>query len=66
MRIKSSAVVLSDAWFVDAAQNSIRSRIRDYNQANQSQPTPGVLPPPTIRRIPSPRSLCQTIRMTPV
>ena len=45
VRIKSSAVVLSDAWFVDAAQNSIRSRIRDYNQANQSQPTPGVLPP---------------------
>lgn len=45
VRIKSSAVVLSDYSFVDAAQNSIRNRIRDYNQANQSQPTPGVLPP---------------------
>lgn len=45
VRIKSDAVVLSDARYVDAAQNSIRSRLRDYNQANQSQPTPGVLPP---------------------
>lgn len=45
VRIKSSGVVLSDYSFVDSAQNSIRNRIRDYNQANQSQPTPGVLPP---------------------
>lgn len=45
VRIKSSGVVLSDYSFVDAAQNSIRSRLRDYNQASQSQPTPGVLPP---------------------
>lgn len=45
VRIKSSGVVLSDAVFVDSAQNSIRSRLRDYYQANQSQPTPGVLPP---------------------
>lgn len=45
VRVKSDAVVLSDARYVDAAQNSIRSRLRDYNQANQSQPTPGVLPP---------------------
>ena len=54
VRIKSSAVVLSDAWFVDAAQNSIRSRIRDYNQANQSQPTPGVLPPTNNTEDPQP------------
>ena len=47
VRIKSSGVVLSDASFVDAAQNSIRSRLRDYYQASQSQPTPGVLPPTT-------------------
>lgn len=45
VRIKGSGVVLSDYSFVDSAQNSIRNRIRDYNQANQSQPTPGVLPP---------------------
>lgn len=45
VRIKSSGVVLSDYSFVESAQNSIRNRIRDYNQANQSQPTPGVLPP---------------------
>lgn len=45
VRIKGSSVVLTDYSFVDAAQNSIRNRIRDYNQANQSQPTPGVLPP---------------------
>ena len=45
VRIKSSGVVLSDYSFVDSAQNSIRNRIRDYNQVNQSQPTPGVLPP---------------------
>lgn len=45
VRIKSSGVVLSDYSFVDSAQNSIRNCIRDYNQANQSQPTPGVLPP---------------------
>lgn len=45
VRIKRSGVVLSDYSFVDSAQNSIRNRIRDYNQANQSQPTPGVLPP---------------------
>ena len=45
VRIKTSAVVLSDSNFVDAAQNSIRNRLRDYYQANQSQPTPGVLPP---------------------
>ena len=54
VRIKSSAVVLSDAWFVDAAQNSIRSRIRDYNQASQSQPTPGVLPPTNNTEDPQP------------
>lgn len=47
VRIKSAAVVLSDARYVDAAQNSIRSRLRDYYQASQSQPTPGVLPPTT-------------------
>lgn len=45
VRIKGSGVVLSDYSFVDSAQNSIRNRIRDYNQANQSQPIPGVLPP---------------------
>lgn len=45
VRIKGSGVVLSDYSFVDSAKNSIRNRIRDYNQANQSQPTPGVLPP---------------------
>lgn len=45
VRIKNSAVVLSDYSFVDAAQNSIRNRLRDYYQANQSQLTPGVLPP---------------------
>ena len=45
VRIKNSAVVLSDDSFVDAAQNSIRSRLRDYYQANQSQLAPGVLPP---------------------
>lgn len=45
VRIKSDAVVLSDTRYVDAAQNSIRSRLRDYYQANQSQLTPGVLPP---------------------
>lgn len=45
VRIKSDAVALSDYRFVDAAQNSIRNRLRDYYQANQSQPTPGVLPP---------------------
>lgn len=45
VRVKSSAVVLSDARYVDAAQNSIRSRLRDYYQANQGQLTPGVLPP---------------------
>lgn len=47
VRIKNSAVILSDYSFVDAAQNSIRNRLRDYYQANQSQPTPGVLPPTT-------------------
>ncbi len=47
VRIKSSAVVLSDARYVDAAQNSIRSRLRDYYQDSQSQPAPGVLPPTT-------------------
>ena len=47
VRIKSSSVVLSDEDFADAATNSIARRLREYNQANQSTPTPGVLPPTT-------------------
>ena len=45
VRIKSSSVVLSDEDFADAATNSIARRLREYNQANQSTPTPGGLPP---------------------
>ena len=45
VRVKNGAVVLSDAAFVDAATNSIAHKLREYNQANQSAPTPGVRPP---------------------
>lgn len=38
VRIKSSAVVLSDADFIDAAENSINNRLRQYNQS--LNPTP--------------------------
>ena len=45
VRIKNSSVVLSDAKFVEAATLSISRELREYNQANQSTATPGVLPP---------------------
>ena len=45
VRIKNSAVVLSDSEFVEAATISISRNLREYNQANQSSPTPGVQPP---------------------
>ena len=45
LRIKNSAVGLSDSRFVEAASNLIARYIREYNQANQSAPTPGVRPP---------------------
>ena len=45
VRVRNSASVLSDAVFVDAAVNSIAYTLREYNQANQSSPAPGVLPP---------------------
>ena len=47
VRIKSSAVVMDDATFVEAASNSFARLLREYNQANQSSPTPGVRPPTT-------------------
>lgn len=45
VRVKSGAVSLSDADFVDAASNLISRYLREYNQAQQSPPTPGVRPP---------------------
>ena len=45
VRVKSGAVSLSDADFVDAASNLIARYLREYNQAQQSPPTPGVRPP---------------------
>ena len=45
VRIKNSAVVLPDQKFVDAATISISNYLREYNQANQSAPAPGVRPP---------------------
>lgn len=45
MRVKNSAVSLSDAAFVDAASNLISRYLREYNQSQQSPPTPGVRPP---------------------
>lgn len=45
VRVKNSAVSLSDAAFVDAASNLISRYLREYNQAQQSPPTPGVRPP---------------------
>lgn len=44
VRLKSSAVVLDDAAFVDAASDSIARRLREYHQANQSAPITGVRP----------------------
>ena len=45
VRVKNSAVSLSDAAFVDAASNLISRYLREYNQSQQSPPTPGVRPP---------------------
>ena len=48
LRIKDSSVAINDdADFIDAAGNLITRLIREYNQSNQSSPTPGVLPPTT-------------------
>ncbi|MBS7219126.1 MAG: hypothetical protein KH028_06870 [Oscillospiraceae bacterium] len=45
VRVKNGSVSLSDAAFVDAASNLISRYLREYNQAQQSPPTPGVRPP---------------------
>lgn len=45
VRVKSGAVSLTDSDFVDAASNLISRYLREYNQAQQSPPTPGVRPP---------------------
>ena len=39
VRVKNSAVSLSDAAFVDAASNLISRYLREYNQSQQSPPT---------------------------
>ena len=45
MRVKNSAVSLLTLLFVDAASNLISRYLREYNQSQQSPPTPGVRPP---------------------
>jgi hypothetical protein len=40
LRIKNSAVVLSDSKFIDAASNSISRRLREYNQSLVPAPDP--------------------------
>lgn len=45
VRVKNSAVSLSDAAFVDAASNLISRYLREYSQSQQSPPTPGIRPP---------------------
>ncbi len=40
VRIKNSAVVLSDAKFIDAAGDLIRQRLREYNQGTDPAPEP--------------------------
>ena len=47
LRIKDSSTGMNDSMFIDAAGNLIARLIREYNQANQSAPTPGVRPPTT-------------------
>ena len=44
VRIKSDAVVLSDAKFIDAANDLINSRLRDYNQSLAPSVTPSTPP----------------------
>lgn len=46
VRIKSAAVVLSDAKFIDAAGDLVRRRLREYNQGGEPAPAPSV-PTPT-------------------
>ena len=45
VRVKNSAVSLSDVAFVDAASNLISRYLREYSQSQQSPPTPGIRPP---------------------
>ena len=54
VRVKNSAVSLSDAAFVDAASNLISRYLREYSQSQQSPPTPA--PGPTHRFRRSPRT----------
>lgn len=44
VRIKSSAVVLSDAKFIDAAGDLVRRRLREYNQGSEPAPQPAPAP----------------------
>ena len=51
VRIRSSAAVLDDETFIDAAQTRINTRLREYNQSISPQnptdpPTPSVTPDP--------------------
>jgi len=46
VRIKSGAVVLSDAKFIDAAGDLVRRRLREYNQGSDPAPTPAPAPTP--------------------
>lgn len=52
VRIKSDAVVLSDARFIDAAGDLIRRRLREYNQS--LDPSAGTAAPSTAVPAPSP------------
>lgn len=53
VRIKSDAVVLSDARFIDAAGDLIRRRLREYNQSLAPAPVPAT-PVPAQPTTPDP------------
>ena len=53
VRIKSDAVVLSDAKFIDAASGLINRRLREYNQSLNPTPDPAA---PTIPSVTPPQN----------
>ena len=70
LRIKNEAVVLSDSKFIEAAENLLNMRLREYNRSlNPGSDTPStpstVTPPPPAPtrqwRNPSPPATCPSI-----